>query len=78
MRAIVARRRLSPADSLLPAEGLLVETVVFIAVFRESLLQALFCVVGDHDGCDRGEDGDSYDAFDYGDHCCEGEAGSTM
>ena len=76
MRAIVARRRLSPADSLLPAEDLLVEAVVFIAVICESLLQALFCMVGDHDGGDGGEDGDSYDAFDYGDHCCEGPVAS--
>lgn len=37
-RAIVARRRLSHAETLLKAEHLLIEAVVFIAVLCESLL----------------------------------------
>ena len=73
MRTVVAWRRLSSSGTLLQAEDFRVEAVVFIAVHCESLLEALFRVVGCHDGCDGDEDGDRYDAFDYRDHCCEGE-----
>ena len=38
MRTIVARRRLLLAETLLEAEDLLIEAVVFIAVLCESLL----------------------------------------
>lgn len=71
----MARRRLSPAETLFKAEDFLVEAVVFIAVLCESLLQALFRVVGRHNGCDSDEDGGRYHAFDYRDHAYGCEVG---
>lgn len=71
----MARGRLSPAETLFKAEDFLVEAVVFIAVLCESLLQALFRVVGRHDCCDSGEDADCYDGFDHRGHSCEGGVG---
>jgi hypothetical protein len=70
MRAVVAWRRLSPGETLFETEDFLIEAVVFVAVFCESLLETLFCVVGRHDCCDGDEDGDCYDALDNCDHCC--------
>ena len=73
MRTVVARRRLSPAKSLLDPEDFLIEAVVLVAVLCEPLLQAFFRVVGRHNGCDGDEDGSCYDGFDDRHHCCEGE-----
>jgi hypothetical protein len=69
IRTVVARRRLSSTETLLKSEDFLVETVVLVAVFCESLLEALFCVVRYHDCGDGDEDSGCYDALDYGDHC---------
>lgn len=72
MWAVVALRSISSAATLLQAEDFRVEALVFVAVHCESLLQALFCVVRRHDGCDGNEDGDRYDAFDDCGHCGKG------
>jgi hypothetical protein len=69
IRTVVARRRLSAAETLLETEDFLVKTVVLVAVFSESLFEALLCVVRCHDCCDGDEYTDCYDALDYGDHC---------
>ena len=71
----MARRRLSSAETLFKAEDFLVEAVIFIAVFCESLLKALFRMVGRHNSCDSDEDGGRYHAFEYRDHSCEGGVG---
>jgi hypothetical protein len=42
MRAVVAWWRLSPGETLFETEDFLIEAVVLVAVFRESLLEALF------------------------------------
>lgn len=47
--------------------------MVFVAVHVESLLEALFRVVGRHDGCDGDDDGDPDEAFDDDRHNCEDE-----
>jgi hypothetical protein len=39
MRAVVAWRRLSPGETLFETEDFLIEAVVFVAVFCESLLE---------------------------------------
>ena len=73
MRAVVAWWRLSPGETLFETEDFLIEAVVLVAVFCESLLEALFRVLGRHDCRDGDENGDRYDALDDRDHGCEGE-----
>jgi hypothetical protein len=70
MWAVVAWRRLSPGETLFETEDFLIEAVVLVAVFCESLLEALFCMMGRHDCCDGDEHGDCDDALDNCDHCC--------
>lgn len=70
MRAAVAWWRLSPGETLFETEDFLIEAVVLVAVFCESLLEALFRMMCRHDCRDGDENGDCDDALDNCDHCC--------